>query len=208
VQAHDAAAGDARCDGVLDFWFGAHADDANVVAERSPMWFRGGADVDASIRLRFGALRELAIAGELDDWLASARARLALVILVDQFSRNLFRLDARAFAHDALARRWCEQGLDSGADQSLRPIERVFLYLPLEHSESLTDQRRSVALFEALHDDASSAMRETFATYLDYARRHRDIIARFGRFPHRNEVLGRPSTAQETQFLASPGSSF
>lgn len=208
MHVHDGAPEDARCHDVLQFWFGAHVVDADVVAERNALWFRGGADVDAAIRARFSGLREAAIDGQLDDWLAFPRGRLAQVLLVDQFSRNLFRDDAQAFAHDALARTWCTQGLDNNVDRSLRPIERVFLYLPLEHSEMLAHQQRSVELFEALHDNASSDTRESFAGYLDYARRHYAIVARFGRFPHRNEALGRSSTAEELVFLEQPGSSF
>src|SRR5690606_119569 len=138
-------------------------------------------------------------------WLAPPRGRLALVILIDQFSRNLFRGDARAFAHDALARRWVSEGLDAGADRALRAIERVFFYLPLEHSESLADQQRSVALFERLCADVPPALQGTFAGYLDYAVRHRDVIVRFGRFPHRNASLGRATTPEEAEFLRQPG---
>lgn len=199
---------DPRCSALLEFWFGTRAGDADVIQERGSLWFKGGADLDASIRTRFGELREAAIAGVLDDWLVFARGRLALVILVDQFSRNVFRADARAFAHDGLARAWCEQGLAAGADRALRPVERVFFYLPLEHSEVLVDQQRSVALFRALLDDVDADAHAAFADYLDYAERHRDIIARFGRFPHRNSVLRRASTAQEIAFLEQPGTSF
>ncbi len=205
---HDGAPDDARCHAVLEFWFGAREEDADVIADGCALWFRGGADIDAAIQARFSGLREAAIDGQLDDWLVFPRGRLALVILVDQFSRNLFRADAQAFAHDVLARSWCAQGLASRVDRSLRPIERVFLYLPLEHSETLAHQERSVELFEVLNGDASGDTRETFADYLDYARRHYTIIARFGRFPHRNAALGRSSTAEEIVFLEQPGSSF
>ncbi|MEO5626791.1 MAG: DUF924 family protein [Dokdonella sp.] len=199
---------DPRCNDLLEFWFGTHADDADVIKDRGALWFGGGTDVDASIRTHFGELREAAITGLLDDWLVCARGRLALVILADQFSRNLFRADAHAFAHDELARAWCEQGLDAGIDCDLRPIERVFFYLPLEHSEVLADQQRSVALFRALLDEVDADVRPAFANFLDYAQRHRDIIERFGRFPHRNAALERASTAQEVAFLAQAGSSF
>ena len=199
---------DPRCNELLDFWFGTSARDADVILQRGSLWFGGGTDVDASIRTRFGELREAAITGLLDDWLAFAHGRLALLILVDQFSRNLFRANAHAFAHDGLARAWCDQGLDAGVDRDLRPIERVFFYLPLEHSEVLADQQRSVALFRALLDEVDADVRRTFANFLDYAQRHRDIIARFGRFPHRNTALGRASTTQEIAFLAQAGSSF
>lgn len=199
---------DPRCRALLAFWFGTGADDAAVLAEKSPIWFRAGAAVDATIRDRFATLREAAIGRQLDAWLDMPRGRLALVILVDQFSRNLFRGDARAFAHDALALGWCNDGLYPGADQALRPIERVFLYLPLEHSEVQSDQQRAVTLFSTLRDEVDRGLRESFDGFLNYAERHRDVVARFGRFPHRNAVLGRASTAQELAFLAQPGSSF
>ena len=199
---------DARCRDVLAFWFGDAAGDAAVIAAKSAIWFRGRAEVDAAVRNRFATLHTAAITGRLDAWLAWPHGRLALVILVDQFSRNLFRGDARAYAHDARARTWCEEGLRTGVERALRPIERVFLYLPLEHSEALRDQQRAVELFATLRDEVEPGLREAFDEYLDYAERHRDVIARFGRFPHRNAALGRASTADEQAFLAQPGSSF
>jgi len=193
---------------VLDFWFGTATDDAGIVADKSAMWFVRDAAVDAEIRTRFGALREAAIRGELDAWATEPRAQLARIVLIDQFSRNLFRGDPHAFAHDALARAWTDATLGDGGERRLRLIERVFLYLPLEHSEALADQQRSVALFTALRDEAPPALHNTFANYLDYAVRHHDVVARFGRFPHRNAVLGRVSSAEEAAFLTQPGSSF
>ena len=193
---------------VLTFWFGTQSDDADAMAEKSAIWFRGGAELDATIRTRFADLRKAAIDGRLNGWLQTPHGRLALVILVDQFSRNLFRDDARAFAHDALARTWCEDGLRRGVDRVLRPVERVFFYLPLEHSESLRDQRKSVALFTALRDEVRPDLRAAFAQFLDYAERHRDVVARFGRFPHRNAALARATSEQERLFLEQPGSSF
>ena len=193
---------------VLTFWFGTRVDDADTMAEKGAIWFRGGEDVDATIRARFADLRKAAIEGRLSNWLKTPRGRLALVILVDQFSRNLFRDDARAFAHDALARTWCEDGLRRGVDRVLRPIERVFFYLPLEHSESLHDQRKSVALFSALRDEVGPELQAAFTQFLEYAERHRDVVARFGRFPHRNAALARASSEQERLFLQQPGSAF
>lgn len=199
---------DPRAEAVLAFWFGDGADDAAILAEKSAIWFTKDPAIDAAIRERFGGLREAVIGAQLDGWLATPRGGLALIVLIDQFSRNLFRDDARAFEHDALARSWTERMLDSGADRELRLVERVFAYLPLEHSESIADQDRCVALFGALRDTAPPVLHEAFTTFLDFARRHREIIARFGRFPHRNAVLGRVSTDAEVAFLAEPGSSF
>jgi uncharacterized protein (DUF924 family) len=192
---------------VLQFWFG-DGDDAQSIARNAQRWWQADAAFDAEIAQHFSRLRERAIGGELDDWASSPQGRLALIVLVDQFSRNLLRRDPRAFEHDPLARRWCKDGLDAGADVPLRPIQRVFFYLPLEHSESIADQDRAVRLFTHLRDEVPVALREPFANFLNYAQRHRDVIARFGRFPHRNAVLGRSSTAEEIAFLQQPGSSF
>jgi uncharacterized protein (DUF924 family) len=192
---------------VLQFWFG-DGDDAQIMARNATRWWRSDATVDAEIAQRFSALRKRAIAGELEDWGSSPQGQLALIVLVDQFSRNLFRRDPRAFEYDPLAQRWCRDGLATGADMLLRPIERVFFYLPLEHSESIADQDRAVQLFTRLRDEVAVALREPFANFLEYAQRHRDVIARFGRFPHRNAALGRTSSAEEIAFLQQPGSSF
>jgi uncharacterized protein (DUF924 family) len=193
---------------ILDFWFGAGATDAESITKKSALWWQRNATLDREIGERFGALREAVTAGRLQDWSTMPRGRLALILLIDQFSRNIFRSDARAFAHDALARAWCIEGLEGAVDRRLRPIERVFFYLPLEHSEAIADQDRSVALFGALLDNVAEAQRKSFANFLDFAERHRDIINRFGRFPHRNVVLGRASTPDEQVFLQQPGSSF
>ncbi len=205
---NDVARIDPRAAEVLHYWFGDAADDADVIAAKGALWFRGGDAVDAEIRARFSRLCEQAAAGALEEWRATPQGCLALVILIDQFSRNLFRGDARAFAHDAQARAWVTEGLQAGVDRALRPIERVFFYLPLEHSESLADQDRSVALFAALRDAVPASLRAAFDGYLDYAERHRDVIARFGRFPHRNAALGRTSTADEADYLRQPGAGF
>jgi uncharacterized protein (DUF924 family) len=193
---------------VLQFWFGTKPDDAVAAREQSSLWWSKRAATDWMIDERFGALRRSAIAGELADWEHAPRSRLALIVLVDQFSRNIFRDTPEAFAHDDQARRWCFDGIARGHDRLLRPIERTFFYLPLEHSESRDDQARSVAMFEALCAEAPPELKASMAGYLDFARRHREIVDRFGRFPHRNRILGRESTDEERSFLAQPGSSF
>jgi len=195
---------------VLEYWFGTDtgSDDAQVAQQQSARWWGKERGTDDTIRARFSKQRQAAVAGELDHWLVSAQGRLALILLVDQFSRNLFRNDAAAFAEDARALHWCVAGIALGADHALRPIQRVFFYLPLEHSESLADQQRSVALYEGLVAEVPESQRQPFASYADFARRHRDIIVRFGRFPHRNAVLNRSSTPEELAFLQQPGSSF
>jgi len=131
-----------------------------------------------------------------------------LILLTDQFPRNMYRDSPQAFAYDAKALAWCLEGLKQQFDRHLRPIERVFFYLPLEHAESLEHQERSVEKFRELLDEADERRKNVFAEYLDLAVRHRNIIARFGRFPHRNRILGRESTGEELAFLKEPGSSF
>ena len=193
---------------ILNFWFGTHPDDAAVAKEQAALWWSKNEATDEEIRRRFEDLVPAAAQGELDPWAATARGRLALIILVDQFPRNIYRDTAQAFFADAKALALSVEGLERGVARELRPIERVFCYLPLEHSESLAHQERSVRCFSDLVAAVPAEQKKTFDEYLDYARRHRDVIARFGRFPHRNKILGRPSTAEELAFLSEPGSSF
>ena len=146
--------------------------------------------------------------GGLDDWAGTPAGRLALVILLDQMTRNAYRDTAAMYAFDPRARALSREALQNGHLDALAPIERLFLLLPLEHSEDLADQERCVAETRRLAESVAPAHRETYAGFVDYAIRHRDIVARFGRFPHRNAILGRPSTAEEQAFLTQPGSSF
>jgi len=183
---------------VLDFWLG-------PLEERGkprPEWFRKDAAFDEEIRRRFGELHARAARRELEAWRAAPEPMLALVIVLDQFSRNLHRDDARAFAQDEHARDCAEEALERGDDLGFLPVERQFLYLPFEHSEDAADQERAVELFRSL--DAFEAT----CGISEWAVKHRDIIRRFGRFPHRNAVLGRESTPPECEFLAQPGSRF
>ncbi|MBM3357362.1 MAG: DUF924 domain-containing protein [Betaproteobacteria bacterium] len=193
---------------VLEFWFGKCGADGAIDPSRRKMWFREGRKHDAEIRRRFGALHERACRGELDDWAATARGRLALILVLDQFSRHLYRGNARACAQDAPAQRLALGGLEQGADRELAPAERAFFYLPLEHAEDRELQERSVRCFASLADGVPAASRKDYKSFLDYARRHREIIERFGRFPHRNVALGRASTPEEREFLERRGSSF
>jgi uncharacterized protein (DUF924 family) len=193
---------------LLLFWFGNHVDTAAVAAGKSALWWKKNAEFDEECRRLFELQVEAAGAGTLNHWSASARGRLALVLLTDQLPRNIHRGSARAFAFDGAAQQYCLEGLDLRADLALRPIERVFFYMPLEHAESLPLQQRSVTLFTQLGQSVPSDQRELFDGYQKYALRHRDIIARFGRFPHRNQQLRRASTADELAFLQTPGSSF
>ncbi|GAB3538450.1 DUF924 family protein [Noviherbaspirillum agri] len=195
-------------DTIREFWFGTSADDVVIAREQSRLWWTKHPDTDALIRQRFAPWLDRAVHHELDAWDNTPTGRLALILLTDQFSRNMYRDTPRAFASDPLALRWCKEGLQQHVDAQLRPIERVFFYLPLEHSESLPDQEQAVAYFQALVDELEPQQRPGFEGFLDFARRHREVVARFGRFPHRNRILGRDSTPEEVVFLSQPGSSF
>ncbi len=178
---------------VLGFWFG-RPDDLHYDRERS-IWFEQDPDFDDACRARFLGLYEQAAAGAFDDWQDTPEGALALVLLLDQLPRNMFRGEARAFATDAKALAVAKKAIERGHDRALVPVRRKFLYMPFQHAENVADQRRSVALFETLADT------EAGRRSLDYARRHLEIIERFGRFPHRNAVLGRASTEEELAFL-------
>ena len=196
-------------DTIRKYWFGAALEDAAVTArERARLWWSKNPESDDEIRRRFESWIIKAGSGELDNWASNPQDRLALILLTDQFPRSIYRDLAKAFAFDSKALSLAHTGIDAGFDAALRPLEKVFFYLPLEHSESLADQKRSVSLFQKLVDDASPDQKPTFAEYLDFAARHRDIISRFGRFPHRNKALGRISTSEELSFLQQPGSGF
>ncbi len=184
---------------VLDFWFDAASE---------AVWFDNDNAFDARIRERFGGALEAAARGELDHWTATPDGWLALLIVLDQFSRNIHRGDARAWAADAKAQAIALAGIERGDDLRLSPLQRLFAYLPLEHAEDRFLQRRSVDQFEQLLAQSPESEQARYQDYLDYARRHRDVIERFGRFPHRNALLGRNSTPEETDYLARPGSSF
>lgn len=181
---------------VLDFWFA----DENTVR-----WFVGDREFDQVIRERFDATLEAAIAGELDHWASTAQGWLALVIVLDQFSRNIHRGSARAFAQDAKAQQLVLDGLDRRFDEALPRLERVFAYLPLEHAEDLALQGRSVTMFRALALQSTPTSRGQYELFLDYALRHCEVVTRYGRFPSRNAALGRTSTPDELEYLAETG---
>jgi len=190
-------------DAVLEFWFGTPGAEDSSYASRGKLWFGKDPDVDDYIRTAFYTLYVQAALGELDGWQTEAESSLALILLLDQFPRNLFRDDPRAFATDEKALQVAKQAIAHGFDHSLTSVQRLFVYLPLEHSESLDDQESSVALIRAIAQENPE-----LSDAYDYALRHRDVIARFGRFPHRNDCLGRISTPEEDAFLKQPGSRF
>ncbi len=186
---------------VHDFWFG-EPGSARFGKEWEP-WFRGDEAFDAALRARFGATLEAARRGDFDDWERSPLGALALIVVLDQFSRNIHRGSAEAFAGDARALAAARRLVERGADRRLPTVQhRAFAYMPFEHDESRESQAQAVRLFEALEGESD------LRGYLRYARRHAEIIERFGRFPHRNALLGRQSTDAERDFLSEPGSSF
>jgi len=184
---------------VHSFWFG--APDSPEFGQSRASWYQKNPEFDAEIKERFWLLMENAEAGQLKGWKSSPRGALALVLLFDQFSRNMFRDTPRAFATDPLAQHIARTAISWGFDRCLLPVERQFLYMPFMHSEKMDDQQRSIGLFKDLQNDGLNGIYE-------YALKHAEIIFRFGRFPHRNAILRRKSTAEEAEFLLAPGSSF
>lgn len=176
---------------ILHFWF----------EETKPaQWFQKNSDFDKKIKDRFSQTYDLAKDGVMDDWRNDTDGSLALVLVLDQFPRNMFRDTPQAFAADHKALIVSKYAISKGFDQLLNPVKRRFLYLPFEHSENLSDQRRSVELFEAMKEDDPLGH--------EYALRHYDVIEKFGRFPHRNKILGRENTSEEEDYLKQPGSGF
>lgn len=184
------------------FWFGELDADGRCLTDRHSRWFGGDPATDAACRKRFGDYLDRALDGELDHWADTDRGLVALVVLLDQFSRNIHRGSALAFAGDGRALALARTAIASGRHLALPAIHRVFLYLPLEHCEDLETQDRCVALFRELEDAMGDAL---FAGFTRYAVAHREVIAQFGRFPHRNAALGRTSSPEELAYLATHG---
>ncbi|MDC0663314.1 DUF924 family protein [Marinobacter sp. SS21] len=190
---------------VLDCWFGPLDDQGLADAAHRNRWFRASRSFDQEIRRRFLSMVLVASENGLQDWRdpeMRGRGRLAEIILLDQFSRNIYRGTDLAYASDPFCRTLCREGLDQGADLTLPALYRAFFYMPLQHSERLPDQDRGVALYEQLVASTEGALRDLLGSFLGSARAHRDTIVRFGRFPHRNKVLRRDSTPDETVYLA------
>lgn len=185
---------------LLDFWFGAPG--TPECDQPRKVWFKADPAFDAALRAQFLDDHRRAASGGCDHWCGACDPALALVLLLDQLPRNLYRGRPEAFASDAWARDAARQSIARGFDRQLPPVRRPFLYLPFEHSEDLADQEQSLALYAAMPPNPK------YDSNLDFARRHHTIIARFGRFPHRNRALGRASTAEEEAFLKEPNSSF
>lgn len=199
---------DRKYEALWRFWFGEIQHTKDYFDEQMSRWFGKDDEFDREIGEKFLELIDLHAKGELENWKKYPRGLLSLVLLTDQIPRNAFRGTPRAFEFDPVAQdvalTLCETGLDLNYDLA----ERIFLYLPLEHSEKPEHQELSVQKFEELCAEVAPSLKPVFLSTLDYAKRHRDIIRRFGRFPHRNHVLGRESTSEEIEFLKRPGSSF
>lgn len=196
-------------DDVLDFWIGTTATSPEALDEKSKLWFQKSFETDRHIADTYVTVLADLAAGKAAGWAGRGpKARLAAIIVLDQFSRNIFRGHRFSFKHDALALRLAREGLARGEDHGMPETERVFFYLPFEHSEDIGDQHRSVDLFETLAREAREGFKAFCDMTLDYARQHLDVIERYGRFPHRNKLLRRASTREEEAYLRKPGAGF
>lgn len=198
----------AEYEGVLGFWFDGCEQDAPHIDARMDRWFGTDPDLDEEIRTRFSDLVQQGCDGKLDHWAEEPRGRLALIILIDQFRRNIHRGTADAYSSDGKALKLCVDGIVGRAYKSLSPEEQIFFFMPLQHAESNKLQEKSVSIYRALAKNVSETLRETFLTTAQFAELHRDIVAEFGRFPHRNKVLGRNNTEAEEAYLANEAMSF
>ncbi len=199
---------------VREFWFGKLPLSAESLARRMQIWFGRNITpeqqqrLDNTIRSHFEPLVRQAMAGDLAAWADGPRRRLSLILLLDQFPRNIYRGSARAYAGDEQALALALSGMNSAADAALSPVERLFFYMPLQHSEARDMQDEAVAAYRRLLTEAPDALEDIFRSALDYAERHRAVVNRFGRFPHRNRILGRPSTPEERTYLKEGGEDF
>ena len=197
-------------DRIMRFWFG--SDNVDVIETRDDFWFGANSRVDQQIKRQFSALVMSAYQQELTNWAMTAKGSLALIVLLDQFTRNIYRGNGRAFAYDKQARAICLQGIERGHDLQLSSSERIFYYLPLEHSELMSDQKQCVQLFKRLAHNVNKKYagkyEQRFNAYVEYAVLHYKIIDDFGRFPHRNDLLGRESTQAELKYLIEGGATF
>lgn len=197
-----------RIDAVIAFWFREQELSAPQIDRRMDVWFGTDEIFDHECKKDFATDVAAASEGKLDHWAHEPRGRLALILLLDQFRRNIYRNTADAFALDKAALKLCVEGAMSKADQGLAPIQRAFFYMPLQHAESKKVQAKSVELFSKLSESVSTTYRETFETITQFAELRRDIVEQFGRFPHRNKLLNRKNTPQENEYLSSEGPDF
>jgi len=197
-----------RIEAVLSFWFEEQALSAPQIDRRMEIWFGSDPVFDMEIGKEFSNDVELASTGKLNHWAESPRGRLALIIMIDQFRRNIYRNTAMAFSKDKLALKYCVEGAMKKHEQDLAPIEKVFFYMPLQHAESRKVQAKSIQIYDRIAASVSPTYQETFETILQFAELHKDIIEQFGRFPHRNTLLNRENTPEEDQYLAGDSPSF
>lgn len=200
---------------ILDFWFDAAQDnstpalsDDDISKRQSALWWQKNPAVDTDIRQRFEPVLKALLRGQFNDWLDDAEGRLAAIIVLDQFSRNMYRNSALSYTQDSLALHWCLEGIRLGHDKQLRPIQRVFFYMPLEHAESPQMQALCLEKFQQLHADSPESFQPAANGFVDFAQKHKNIVDQFGHFPHRNAILSRESSAEEVEFLKQPGSGF
>ena len=198
----------ARIEAILAFWFKEHELSAPQIDRRMDIWFGEDPVFDHEIEKEFADDIELASNGKLDHWAAEPHGRLALILLIDQFRRNIYRNTKEAFSKDRRALKLCVEGAVAKKDRGLTPIQRVFFYMPLQHAESSKVQAKSVALYNRLAESVSPTDQETFLTVAQFAELHKDIIDQFGRFPHRNGLLGRENTPEEDEYLAGDSPDF
>jgi len=197
-----------RIDAILSFWFMEEELSAPQIDRHMDIWFGGDEVFDHEIKKEFTSDVERASEGALDHWAHQSRGRLALILLLDQFRRNMFRNTAAAFAMDKAALKLCVEGAMAKEDQGLTPIQRAFFYMPLQHAESRKVQAKSVELYNRLAEVVSPSYRETFQTIAQFAELHYDIVERFGRFPHRNKLLNRDNTPDEDEYLSGESPDF
>jgi len=193
---------------LLEWWFGTFESPSEIAADKGKLWFGKRDSQDLEAQTRFGDWVEQALAGGLTEWAQRPEGWLALVLLLDQLPRMIFRDTPKSFSGDLRAQALVAQGIAADFDRQLQPIQRVFIYLVFEHCENLAVQNEAVSRYVDLVAQQPEAERALFTDYLNYAEKHQKVIARFGRFPHRNAVLGRESTAEELAFLSGPGSRF
>ena len=198
----------ARIDAIIAFWFKEHALSAPQIDRRMDIWFGEDPTFDHEIQQNFSVDVERASEGKLDHWADEPRGRLALILLLDQFRRNIYRGSAKAFEKDRAALKLCVEGAMQKKDRGLTPIQRAFFYMPLQHAESGKVQAKSVELYSKLAEAVSPTFQETFLTFAQFAELHRDIIDQYGRFPHRNALLGRRNTPEEDEYLAGDAPDF
>lgn len=197
-----------RIEAILTFWFKAQELSAPQIDGRMDVWFGSDPVFDEEIAREFAQDVDDASAGRLDHWAHQPRGRLALILLLDQFRRNIYRNSPEAFALDKVALKLCVEGAMEKKDKGLSPIERVFFYMPLQHSESRKVQEKSVQIYKKLAGAVSPTLKETFETVAQFAELHADIVRQYGRFPHRNAVLGRENTPEEDEYLAGDAPTF